>query len=749
VSSLIRHRIEVTGIVQGVGFRPFAYRLAHDLGVTGLVRNAERGVIIEVQGAERTVEQFTARLPRELPLPGRIESHHGTEIAVVEGECAFAIDRSATGGSRTVGLAADLAVCPDCLREMNDPNDRRYRYPFITCTRCGPRYTITEDLPYDRERTTMARFAMCPDCYREYSNPLDRRYHAQPIACPVCGPQAWLVWPGQSLEPPARQPGDPGRAIDQARELLRQGKIVAVKGIGGFLLAVDARNEGAVQRLRSVKSRPRKPLAVMVRNLETAREAALFEPANEKVLCSPAAPIVLAPANPDFGLAPGLAPGLTDLGVMLPNSPLHHLLFSRELDALVMTSGNAPNEPIITDNEAALATLGADAYLVHNRDICVGADDSVVRSYPGGLVMVRRTRGYAPGTLDARFLPARSVVALGAELKVTISTLSGGALLVGRHIGDLDNPHIERAFAHELERMLRFGGVTPEIVALDLHPDLATAVIGEKMQKNGARIHRVQHHHAHLCAVLVEYKYPLGTVAAGVILDGFGYGTDGAVWGGELLLGGYESVQRAGHLRNIAQPGGDRAAREPGRMATSLLLDAGFGPDASPAFDPRIAEICAIRAVSPLTSSTGRLFDGVAAILGIAPLTQSYEAEAASLLETAADPAIDDAYPLPINGDELDTRALVSALVRDRAPLATRAARFHNGVADGFARMALGTGASLAVLSGGSIVNRQLLSRLERTLTAGGMEVIRPKVLPAGDGALSAGQAAAAAVATK
>lgn len=744
---MLRVRIEVTGTVQGVGFRPFVYRLAHEQGLTGLVRNAEHGVVVEVQGQYRLVEPFAGRLARELPLPGKVESFAVEKIPVVNTDRAFTIEPSAVGGERAVALAPDSYVCPDCLREMWDRSNRRYLYPFITCTRCGPRYTIAEDLPYDRVRTTMASFAMCPQCYREYTDPLDRRYHAQPIACPACGPCAWLALPGHGVHPPAdRMAGDPTYGVRQACDCLAKGQIVAIKGIGGFLLAVDARNQAAVARLRVIKRRSRKPLAVMVRDIDVARACVEIDPQAAALLCSPAAPIVLSPAKAGNGLAPGLAPGLTDLGVMLPSSPLHHLLFRERFDALVMTSGNPPNEPIVTDNQYAMETLGADAYLFHDRGICVGADDSVVRTAKGAPVMVRRTRGYAPGALDASFLPRRSVVALGAALKVTIATLSGGRLIVGRHIGDLDNPKIERAFEQELERMLRFGGVEPDVVALDLHPDLATTLIGERIAKKGARIKRVQHHHAHLCGVLVEHGVAPGTVAAGIILDGFGYGADGAIWGGEVLVGQYQRFERVGHLRYVPQPGGDKAAREPGRMATSFLQDAGMRPDSSPAYDERIAEICQVRAVCPLTSSAGRLFDGVAAILGVAPAVQSYEAEAAALLESVADSSVQDAYPLPVVGDQLDTRVLIAALIDDRSAVSVKAARFHNAVADGFARMALDTGCKLAVLSGGSMVNRLLLGRLERNLEAGGMTVRRPISLPPGDGGLSAGQAAAAAV---
>ncbi|MBN1653449.1 MAG: carbamoyltransferase HypF [Deltaproteobacteria bacterium] len=740
-----RRRLQVTGIVQGVGFRPFIYRLAAEQGVTGFIRNQDNGVFIELQGEKASLDQFVERMVAELPPLAQIERCTVDSLPVVEGEKVFSIASSESKQARLVSLAADGYVCPECLRELWDPSDRRYQYPFINCTNCGPRYTITKDLPYDRERTTMACFTMCADCAREFTDPSNRRYHAQPVACPACGPRVWLALKGEEIVPqPASNNANPAEAVYAACDVLARGKVVAIKGLGGFLLAVDAYNREAIQRLRLLKQRPRKPLAIMVRDLDAARRLVKLDAECERLLKSPAVPIVLAPAKTDSGLDADVAPGLRDLGVMLPSTPLHHLLFRDRFDALIMTSGNASSEPMIIENRSALRDLNADAYLLHNRDIQVAADDSVIRHRPSGPMFVRRARGYVPNVQDASFLPNRSVLALGAQLKVTLATLCRGRLIVGRHLGDLDNARAEDAFREDVDRMLRFGRVEPEAAAVDLHPDLVSTRLGERMADRIALV-RVQHHHAHMCAVMVEHGYTPDTEAVGIVLDGMGYGADGTIWGGEVIQGGYRSFTRVGHLRCIPQPGGDKAAVEPVRMSTSLLRDAGFDNPAIVGYSETIAQLCSIPSISPFTSSAGRLFDAVAAILGVAPSSQSYEGEAASLLEAVADPNCRDGYPLPISGDVLDTRALTVALLEDPSDTAIRAARFHNGLADGLARMALAIGGKLAVLSGGCMVNRLLLNRLVETLQAGGMVVELPKKLPAGDGGISAGQAAIAA----
>ncbi len=741
-----RRRLMVEGVVQGIGFRPLVYRLAREQSLTGRVRNQGRGVSIEIQGRPADLVEFARRLRAELPPGGRIDRSCSEELPAVSEERQFVISPSEQSRERSVSLAPDRGVCPACLAEMSDPADRRHGYPFINCTACGPRFTIARELPYDRGRTTMAAFEMCSDCRAEYDDPADRRYHAEPIACPACGPSIWLLEAGATadLENPPTPQKPPEAWIREAVARLEQGCVVAIKGLGGFHLAANARSDQAVRRLRQQKKRPRKPLAVMVRDLETARRAVELDQASEALLRSPAAPIVLAPHGRDCDLSDELAPDLRELGVMLPYTPLHHLLLQKGPDALVMTSGNHPAEPITTKNREAIEHLPADAYVLHDRDIHVANDDSVVRQSAHGPMLVRRSRGYVPEPFDAAHLPEAEVLALGAQLKVTVTTLSRGQMVVGRHLGDLDNVRAEQAFRQELERVLDFAALSPAAVAVDRHPDLASTELAEQAFGH-LPLMRIQHHHAHLAAVLFEHGLGPEAQAVGIILDGFGLGDDGAIWGGEILRGGYAGFERLAHLRYVPQPGGDRAALQPHRMATSLLVDAELPPDPALGYDEQIAALCQVDAVSPPTSSTGRLFDGVASILGLAPREQDYEAEAAMLLEAAAEPSCTDGYPLGKTGSELDTRELVRALVADRAELPIRAARFHNGLADGLAAAAQEAGCERVLLGGGCLLNAVLLGRLVRTLRRAGLQVLWPHELPPGDGGLSAGQAACTA----
>ncbi len=744
-----RRVIEVTGVVQGIGFRPFVHRLARSCQLSGYVRNNGRGVVIEVQGEGASLDGFEDRLFRDLPPGGRIDRSDRRPLPPEPAQNEFIIRESESRDRTIVSLAPDRSVCSDCLSELNDPSDRRYQYPFINCTACGPRYTIAMALPYDRPLTTMAEFDMCDSCRAEYSDPSDRRYHAQPIACPACGPRASLVLTDEllaSMEIPSPKEIFGPDAIRRSAALLLDGRILAVKGIGGFHLAVDAFNEGAVVRLRELKRRPRKPLAVMAGSLRVARQIVMLDSSTERLLLSPQAPIVLAPKRKGEAVPPLLAPGLGDLGVMLPYSPLHHLLFQQGLALLVMTSGNPPSEPITTDNREAREMLGADAVLSHNRDIHVANDDSVVRTSSLGPLLVRRSRGYVPEAIPVPHLPERPVLALGAELKSTVATLDGGQLVVGRHLGDLDNVRAEEAFAAEVARMLAFARLEPEVVAVDLHPDMASSQYGRE-RFSGTPIHPVQHHHAHMVAVMVEHGLPVNRMATGIILDGFGLGTDGAVWGGEVLRGGYSRVERVAHLRYVPLPGGDRAAVEPYRMATSYLWDAGFDEGSSDAFDSAVAQVAATQRVSPPTSSAGRLFDGVAALLGVAPRRMDFEGEAAARLEALADEEVTDGYPLPLDGEVLDTRGLIRAVMADSAAGPVRAARFINGLADGLVAAAMREETDVVVLGGGCLVNRLLLMRLVFRLRGSGKEVYFPTRLPSGDGGISAGQAACAACA--
>ncbi len=731
-----RQSITLEGTVQGIGFRPLVYRLATELGLTGNVLNDGRGVTVELQGPSDALARFKQRLYDELPPAGRVDGWADRPIPCLDEETEFQISASEASGDTAMSLAPDLVVCDACLKELFDPADRRYGYPFINCTHCGPRYTIATALPYDRVSTTMRQFEMCDACRAEYRDPLDRRYHAQPIACPKCGPRMWLAPEDETL--------DSNWVIERAATRLARGQIVAVKGIGGFHLTVDAMDPVAVGRLRELKHRRRKPLAVMVRDLAGAHGLVELSDEAEALLTSPPAPIVIAPAKKGVVIREWIAPELGEIGVMLPYTPLHRLLMAAGPAVVVMTSGNRSAEPMIKDNDTAQSELVADAYLLHDRPIATAVDDSVIRSTPVGPVFVRRSRGYVPRPLVAPALPDRPILALGAELKVTVSTLNKGEIVVGRHLGDLNNLPAEEAFHREVERVLRFSRMTPQAVAVDRHPDLASVAFAEERFADLPLI-RVQHHHAHFSSVLVEHRIEPNRRAVGIILDGMGYGTDHRSWGGEVLCGSYGGVERYGQLRYVPLPGGDRAALQPARMATSLLVDAGIGRPGMVGYDERIAEIVRLPSVSPLTSSAGRLFDGVAALLGIAPKIQAFEGEAAARLEALSDQSCTDAYPLPLDGTQLDTRILVQALVGDSSPNPIRAARFHNGLADGLIHLASMADEALVVLGGGCLVNGLLARRLIDGLTRKGCTVLRPKELPPGDGGLSAGQAACAA----
>lgn len=745
-TTLRRWRVRVDGRVQGVGFRPWIHRLAVAEGLTGCVGNDGRGAWVEVQGPLASLRRWHQSLPDRSPPSVRIEGLEVEAVSVRASERGFRIAASRGGTVRSSALAPDGWVCEACLDEVGDPKQRRYHYPFTNCTACGPRYTITKSLPYDRSTTTMAGFAMCAGCLAEYQDIADRRYHAQPIACADCGPRVWLEFAGRPAPVQPTEPDpDPAAALFQAADLLRVGAVVAIKGVGGFHLACDATRDRPVAALRARKRRSAKPLAVMVRDLSVAHAVAELSAADCELLTSPAAPIVLAPRRPGVHLSELIAPGVADVGLMLPYSPLHYLLMERSPEAIVMTSGNHPAEPICTDNDDARDRLPADAWLMHDRPIHVACDDSVIRSDRLGPIFVRRARGHVPGCLNASFLPDAEVIALGAELKATVATLQGGCLTVGRHLGDLDNPRAEAAFAAEVERMVAFAQFTPQTLACDLHPALFTTMWAED-HRRGRQLARIQHHHAHMAAVMVEHGVSPDRDVTALVLDGVGHGLDGTVWGGEVLTGGYAHFQRFAHLRPVPLPGGDSAAREPLRMATALLWDGGFawadllGDEVDP-----IAAICENRQLSPLTSSAGRLIDGVAALLGLSREQQQYEAQAAMALETAADPACRDAYPLHRVGPQLDTRPMVAALLTDGASLGRRAARFHNGLADGLVKAAVSAGNDTVVLAGGCMVNRLLAQRLVEGLTGAGMRVLRARQLPPGDGAISAGQAAVAA----
>ena len=741
-----RVRVRVEGVVQGVGFRPHVHRLATDLGLAGFVLNDAAGVLLEVEAPPAAVERFLERLRAEAPPLASIERVVPEELAPM-GERGFTILVSDGAGEHSAAVAPDVATCADCLAELRDPADRRHRYPFINCTACGPRYTIVTGVPYDRGRTTMAGFAMCDLCRAEYEDPSDRRFHAEPIACPACGPSARLVDPGGGAVP-----GDP---VAAAAAALLGGRIVAVKGIGGFHLACLAGDEEAVARLRGRKRREEKPFAVMVPDAAAARLLVRLSPGEEELLSGRERPIVLARRRSAAAVAPSVAPRSADLGVMLPYSPLHHLLLGDAGAPLVMTSGNLSDEPIAHRDEDARERLGpvADLLLLHDRPIHTRVDDSVVRAVPGRRpLLMRRSRGWVPASLALPVPAERPLLACGAQLKSTTCVAKGPRAWVGHHIGDLEDWETLRAFRESAGQLERLFAVTPEVVAHDLHPGyLSTAYA---LGREGVETLAVQHHHAHLAACLAEWGEQ--GPAVGAILDGTGYGVDGTIWGGEILVGGLRDARRAAHLWPVRMPGGEAAIREPWRMACAWLAEA--SGEREPAIPAGIAGRVAPetwRAVarvagserSPLTSSAGRLLDAVSAICGLRARV-SYEGQAAIELEAACDPGAHGAYPM----DGLDPREAILAAVRELAlgvPVGVVAARVHDGLAAAVAaaceRAAQDAVTGLVVLSGGVFQNRRLLGATAARLERAGLRVLVPERLPPNDGGISYGQAAVAA----
>jgi hydrogenase maturation protein HypF len=744
-----RVRARVEGTVQGVGFRPFVYRLAglHDLA--GWVLNDERGVLIEVEGDPTAVSLFLERLSEEAPPLATVERVAAEEL-LPRGERGFAIVASESHGTPDALVSPDAATCPDCLRELFDPADRRHRYPFINCTNCGPRFTIVRGVPYDRPHTTMAGFEMCAACRAEYDDPGERRFHAQPNACWDCGPSVRL---GEA------------RGVDALRaagEALHRGGILAVKGLGGYHLACDAGHEAAVAVLRSRKHREDKPFALMARDLEGARALVELSPAEEDLLQGRERPIVVARRRPGARVAESVAPLSPDLGVMLPYSPLHHLLLDEAGRTLVMTSANVSDEPIAYEDEDARARLApiAHLFLVHDRPIHMRTDDSVVRSVRGrrAPLMLRRSRGYVPEGLVLPVEAVRPMLACGAELKSTFCVAKGRRAWVSHHIGDLENWETLSSFRSGIEHFERLFAVAPELVAHDLHPDYLSTQYA--LAREGVEHVAVQHHHAHLAACLAEHgeRGP----AVGAIYDGTGYGPDGSVWGGELLVGGLDDFERAGRLWPVPLPGGAQAIREPWRMACAWLA-AATGEDEPPlpatlrgAVEPQrwrqVAEIARTGVASPETTSMGRLFDAVSALCGIRP-TVNYEGQAATELEALADTGECGTYPLGfLASGELDARETVLAVLDDLASgdaPALVSARFHNAIAaataQACARLAAGRGLDTAVLSGGVFQNRLLLEGTLERLAETGLRVLVPERLPPNDGGISFGQAAVAA----
>ncbi len=783
-----RTRVRVEGTVQGVGFRPYVYRLAGRQGLTGFVLNDPHGVLIEVEGSTSAVEEFLARLGPEAPPLAAIERVL-TEEREPHGDSGFAILDSPRGGAPDAPVTPDTATCPDCLRELLDPENRRYRYPFINCTNCGPRFTIVRGIPYDRPFTTMAGFAMCARCQAEYEDPADRRFHAQPNACAQCGPSVSLLRadgervPVGPADDAVRADGElvqvgPARdAVRAAVEALRDGRIVAVKGVGGFHLACRADDEAAVAALRARKHREDRPFAVMVATVQAAGGLVRLGELERALLCGPERPIVLAPRLPYAAVAPSVAPGAQELGVMLPYSPLHHLLLA-DLGpdtTLVMTSANVSDEPIVYRDEDATARLRdiADLLLVHDRPIQTRTDDSVVRvvDAPTGprKLVVRRSRGYVPAGLLLPDPAERPILACGAELKNTFCLARGPRAWVSHHIGDLENYETLCAFTEGIEHFKRLFEVEPEVVVHDHHPEYLSTKYAADCDTEW--LVGVQHHHAHLAACLAEHGEQGSAV--GAIFDGAGYGLDGTVWGGELLLGDLAGFRRVGMLLPVRLPGGARAIREPWRMACAWLAaaDEAEAEHEECEYEPKIplalrgrvderawrqvAQLVRTGLQSPVTTSVGRLFDAVGALCGLRAQV-NYEGQAAIELEAACDPAERGHYPISLSHDgELitidpcETIHAVCADVEAGVALGVVASRFHAALSaatvEALVCAASSESCELVVLSGGVFQNRRLLEAVTAGLHTAGLRAITPERLPVGDGGISYGQAAVAA----
>jgi len=759
VTVAARRAIRVRGAVQGVGFRPFVFRLASELRLDGFVRNDAEGVAIEVQGDAGLLERFVDRLAGEAPRLARIDAIEAREAPPREGR-GFAIEASVAGRART-GVAADAAVCPECLAELFDPGDRRHRYAFINCTQCGPRYTITERLPYDRPNTSMSAFALCAPCATEYRDAATRRFHAQPNACPACGPRL-------ALRDAAGVPIGSDDVVAAAVARLRRGEILAVKGLGGYHLACDARNADAVARLRTRKAREEKPFAVMVAGAASLAPFAVTGGDECSLLESRERPIVLVrkTAGCDMRL-PGVAPGLAWLGAMLPYTPLQYLLFHEAAGrpagtgwlgapqplVLVMTSANPGGEPLVATEEEAFRRLAgiADAFVVHDRAIVVRCDDSVVRSERGAPAFIRRARGFTPAPIR---LPAAgpSVLATGAFLKSAVCIARGDEAFLSQHIGDLDNAPTARALEETAAHLLQVLDVEPELVAHDLHPDFhSTRFAAAFAREHGIPAVAVQHHHAHVAAVAAEHG--MSGPVLGLALDGVGLGTDGSAWGGELLRVEGGTMSRLGHLRELPLPGGDRAAREPWRMAAAALHALGRGAEIPERFDqaaaPTVRQMLDRGVRCPPTSSAGRWFDAAAGLLGVRALA-AFEGQAPMLLEGLADrhgavAPLDGGWR--VDADVLDLLPLAARLA-DLDDAAYGAALFHStlaaALADWASRAARAAGLYTVACGGGCCMNRILMASLRGQLERAGLRVLEARQAPPNDGGLALGQAAVA-----
>nr|WP_319495450.1 carbamoyltransferase HypF [uncultured Desulfobacter sp.] len=770
-SGLSAKKVSISGVVQGVGFRPFLFGLAHRHHLCGHVSNTASGVALFVQGAPADMDAFLLDIPEKKPPLSQISQIVATNTPPLD-LTDFTIVKSRAARIRSALISPDVGVCPDCLKEMQDPADRRFEYPFINCTNCGPRYTIIQDIPYDRPKTSMKSFTMCPDCLKEYEDPLNRRFHAQPNACPVCGPQVFLTDnTGKRVDG-----NDPVQAIVIAARMLGQGKIVAVKGLGGFHLAVDAANSAAVDLLRHRKNRPHKPFALMA-----AWDSPLFDhvhmgSAEKELLLSYHRPIVLLkkkdPAQSEgMGLAENLAPGNLCLGIMLPYTPLHYLLLDKGPDILIMTSGNRSGEPLSIDNADALDAFShiADYFLLHDRDIYFRADDSIARIQQEKLRFLRRSRGYAPLPVD--ITPPKdeklaNILGCGAGMKSTICLTRDRYAFLSPHIGDLESIQVRNFYQETITHMQKILDIRPGCVAHDLHPGYFSTQFAKKLGEQGLPLIGVQHHHAHALSCMAENNLD-GEVLA-LTLDGTGLGTDGHIWGGEVLTCTYAGFERRAHLNYLPMPGGDAAVTSPWRMAVALLYKV-FGSEIMELDIPFVRSLDKSKLAfliqmmdrqinSPLTSSTGRLFDAVSALLMICHEI-SYDSQAAIALEAAADPNVsaNTAYAFDITpGDDgcriISIASGVRQMVEDLrkgVPLGKIAARFHLTLscmmAEAVAKVSQETGLDRVVLSGGVFNNDTIFSQISHMLKAKGLKAYTHSIVPCGDGGIALGQAMAAA----
>ena len=774
MSALSGARIHITGIVQGVGFRPFVYSLARRHGLTGWVRNSSAGVDIEVDGTPPALQAFIGDIRSQAPPLARIADLSVQERAA-DGYVSFEIRHSEVIADAFIPISPDVSTCDDCLRELQDPGNRRYRYPFINCTNCGPRFTIITAIPYDRPSTTMAGFEMCPACRSEYSNPADRRFHAQPIACPVCGPRVWLEVDGRATV-------QEDQAIRSARDMLAEGKILAIKGLGGFHLACDATNRQAVDELRRRKLRVDKPFAVMLSAIQDVEQACRLSEIERALLLSPERPIVILERKPEALIAAAVAPGQNTIGVFLPYTPLHTLLLERADGfprALVMTSGNVSDEPIATDNQEARARLAslADAFLMHDRPIHTRCDDSVVRVVPVSSgpqndgregpwpLPVRRARGYAPFPASLPW-EGPSVLAVGAELKNTFCLTRGRYAFVSQHIGDLENYETLQAFETGVRQFEQVFASQPALLAYDRHPDyLATRYALGRAGREGLPALAVQHHHAHIAACMAENGLSGDEPVLGVALDGVGYGADDTLWGGEFLLADYAGYRRLCHLEPVPLPGGDMAVRQPWRQALAWLAQAGIAweTDLPPVKAAGRGSLAALRVMierrqgqaprglnAPLTTSVGRLFDAFSALLGVC-MQVNFEGQAAILLEAAAEATEQGAYEFEVRGSHFSPVPVFRRAVddlRSGVPVARISARFHNGLAwvitEVLQQLRADSGVDRVALSGGVWQNMTLLRSSLASLEAKGFRVLTHRLVPPNDGGLALGQAAVA-----